>query len=377
VRALALACALVGCAEQPFVPDFSAEGQDASELDLTRPPEEMGDGAPPLSQVVYVGGYSSQIERFRFQPSTGALTSLGVTPVSGNPSFLAVDAARRHLYAVDESMNGLVRAFSIDGATGDLAPLGAAVSSGGQGPAHLSLHPSGKWLLVANYTDGKVAVIVLNSDGSLGVQSDNKLAGQNAHQILADESGAHVFVPCLGSDYVAQYLFNSGQLVPNGPATVAVAMGAGPRHLALAPGFAWLISEKNSTMIAYTRDSGGRLTFLQSLPTVPTGVMNNTAAEVVVNNNHLYGSNRGDDSLVEFSLSGGNMSTVGYTKSGGKTPRSFTIDPSGRWLLVANQDSNEVRVFSLDAASGVPTMTSVQVTAPKPSFVGVVTLPGS
>jgi 6-phosphogluconolactonase len=362
------------------MPDLSAS--DGALPDLTAAPvAELGppDLAAPAPAMVYVSGYSAQIARFRLDRVTGTLTSLGTTPVSGSPSFLAFDPARRHLYALDETANGLVRAFTIDPQSGALSALGAAVSSGGNGPAHLSVDPQGKWLLVANYGDGKVTTIALNSDGSLGVQSDNKLAGDNAHQILADESDTHVFVPCKGSDYIAQYLFDAsnGKLTPNGPATVAgSAAGSGPRHLALRPGFAWLIEENSSTMTAYTRDASGRLTFLQSLSTVPAGTMGNTGAEVVLSGSHLYGSNRGQDTIVQFNLgSDGRMTQVGFTKTGGQKPRSFAIDPSGRWLLVANQDSNEVRVMSLDASTGVPTLTTVQVAAPSPAFVGVVLLP--
>jgi 6-phosphogluconolactonase len=381
VRALVL-LSLCGCAAESFPEDFGIPdltGYDAPVLDLT--PVEAG--PPDLSlrpiNVVYVSGYSAQIARFLLDSSTGMLTAMGTTPVSGNPSFLAVDPVGRQLYAVDEASPGLVRAFSIDQRTGALTPLGATVASGGNGPAHLSVDPLGRWLLVANYGDGTVTVIRLNPDGSLGAQSDNKLAGANAHQILADENDMHVFVPCKGADYTAQYLFDafSGKLTPNGPATApASAPGAGPRHLALRPGFAWLIEENSSTMTAYTRDNFGRLTFLQSLSTVPTGTSGNAAAEVVLSGNFLYGSNRGHDSIVQFSLDAtGRMTQVGFTKTGGKTPRSFTI--FDRWLLVANQDSNEVRVMSLDPLSGVPTLTSVQVAVPTPAFVGVVSLSGT
>jgi 6-phosphogluconolactonase len=378
-----LGIAAAACTEVPFADDFAVEGLDAGQPDLTPQSRELGppDLAAPPPQIVYVSGYSPQIARFLFNPATGGLSSLGTTPVSGNPSFLAVDPARRHLYALDESTPGLVRAFTIDGMTGALTPLGATVASGGNGPAHLSVDPSGKWLLVANYGDGKVAVITLLGDGSLGLESDNKTPGMNAHEILADEPGTHVFVPCKGSDYTAQYLFDAvaGKLVPNGPATAAASMvGAGPRHMAMRPGFAWIIEENTSTMAAYTRDTNGRLVFLHALPTVPAGTMNNTAAEVVLSGTHLYGSNRGHDSIVQFDVAAdGHISTVGYTKTGGKTPRSFTVDSSGKWLLVANQDTNEVRVLSLDPLTGVPTLTTTMVTAPSPAFVGIVTLPGT
>jgi 6-phosphogluconolactonase len=125
-------------------------------------------------------------------------------------------------------------------------------------------------------------------------------------------------------------------------------------------------------MSAYAVDNGGRLTFVQSLSTVQAGAAGNTAAEVVLFGSRLYGSNRGDDSIVVYSIGADGLMTLqGTRKTGGMTPRSFTIDPSGRWLLVANQDSNEVRVFSLDPTMGLPQPTSVRVSVTAPAFVGI------
>jgi 6-phosphogluconolactonase len=388
VRWSVLVLALAACDETNMVAppvDFAVAGSDdGGPADLAEPSDAhlLPDLRPPPVPVVYVSGYSPQIARFDFDPATGKLTNSTTTTVSGNPSFLAVDPARRHLYALDESTNGLVRAFDVDGRTGALAARGIAVSSGGNGPAHLSVDPLGKWVLVANYGDGKVTVLPIESDGSLGPYTDNRMAGMNAHEMLADESDTHVFVPCLGSDYIAQYLFDAtqGRLTANAPATaMSPSAMAGPRHLALTPGFAYVIEETDSKITAYTRDAQGKLLFLQSQSTLAAGTTGtNTAAEIAVHGRFLYGSNRGDDSIVQFSLGAdGHMTFVGVTKTLGKTPRHFSVDPSGRWLLVANQDSNEVRVFSLDPTTGVPTATTIQVTVPKPSFVAAYSLPGT
>ncbi len=352
--------------------DMSTVGTDGAAQDL----------APSGVPFVYVSGSGAQIARYRMNAATGALTSLGNTPAAGNPSFLAIDVVRRHLYAADET-GSQVRAFSMD-ASGALTSLGA-VSSGGSGPAHVSVHPSGAWVLVANYGDGKVAVLPVQSNGSLGAASDVRTAGANAHQIFANAAGTVVYVPCLGANYVAQYSFDAtlGKLTPLAPATVAAAAGAGPRHLALYPGksFAYLINELNSTMTAYAIDSGGRLTSIHTLSTLPSGFSgSNTGAEVWVHpsGSWVYGSNRGDDSIVRYTLdsSTGRMTLGGHDKSGGTTPRSFAIDPSGRFLLAANQGSNLTVVFAIDATTGALTATGNQVTTTGPTFVEVVLLAG-
>jgi 6-phosphogluconolactonase len=299
--------------------------------------------------------------------------------VSGSPSFLAIDTARRHLYAVDETAVGQVRAFALD-AAGALAPLNT-VSSGGSSPVHLAVAPSGGWLLVANYGDGVVAVLPIRADGSLGGAVDTHVAGQNAHQVAIDASGSFVYVPCKGSDYVAEYAFDAqrGRLTPVLP-NAASAPGAGPRHLALAPGggFAYVVDENDNTMAGYLVDAG-RLVMQQTVSTLPAGFSGTSrAAEVAVHPSGrlLFGSNRGDDSIVTYALDGvGHMTPVGFTRTGGATPRSFALDPSGRRLLVANQASNDVTVFTVDAAEGTLAPSSATVAAPMPAFVGVYALP--
>jgi 6-phosphogluconolactonase len=338
------------------------------------------DLATPDTLYVYVSGYAPQIARFVLDPSSGALTAAGTTTATGTPSFLAVDAARRHLYAVDEA-NSKVQAYLIDPAAGGLTHLGD-VASGGSGPAHLSVAPGGKWVLAANYGDGAVAVLPIAADGSLGAAVDTKSAGANAHQILADPTGTWAFVPCKGADYVAQYALSaSGTLTPNAVATAPTATGAGPRHLAFHPTapFVYLIDETDSTMTVWSYDaSAGRIAKQQTLSTRSAGATaTNTAAEVVLHPNArwLYGSNRGDDNIVQFSVaSSGQLTAIGWTATG-QTPRSFTIDPSGRWLLVADQGSNDMRVFAIDQTSGGLSAVGAPVTAPSPSFVGVVPLP--
>lgn len=358
--------------------DLAAPGGGAGDL-APAPP----DLSPPPTPYVYVSGYSPQIARFRLDPQTGALTALGTTPAAGDPSFLAVDPARRHLYAVDES-GSQVQAFAIDPTSGALTHIGTDRGSGGTGPAHLAVDGSGAWLLVANYGDGRVAVLPIAGDGSLGAPGAPLTdCSQKAHEIVLDGANQHAYVPCLADDVIGQYAFSAadGNLSASTPATVKA--GTGPRHLALAPSgaFAYEIGEIDSTLGVYAVDAAGRLTELQRVSTLPAGFMgSSTGAEVQVHPSGtlVYGSNRildGDGDLVIFAAGGdGKLTLVGHQATG-KTPRHFSLDPTGRWLLVADQGSDDVRVFSVDAASGKLTAAGAPVSVPAPSFVGVVPLP--
>ena len=392
---LFLSCALGGCLGSsqgppdqgvPFTRDLGHPAGDGGRLDAGRsdggppdlkpPPPDLS--APPVLEV-YVSGYAPQISRWRFDATSGAFSMMGTTAITGSPSFLAVDPARKHLYALDET-NSVVRAFDVDGVSGALTPRGAQVSSGGSGPAFLSVHPSGKWVMVANYGNGNVAVLPIAADGSLTADPAPRLAGAMAHQIIADATGAFVWAPCLGGPYVAQYTFANGALTPSNPATATLPAGSGPRHMALHPNGKWayVIDETDSTMRFFTIDGGGHLTLVQSISTrAPGAAANNTGAEVVLHpsGNFLFGSNRGDDDIVRYSIgAGGMLVRLGNQKLPGATPRSFTVDASGKWMLVAEQGSNDVVEYTIDAAGNLA-LTANKVLATMPSFVGVVALP--
>jgi len=338
-----------------------------------------------MTLVVYVGGYTSaagSVGVYTLDLRSGALTSTGTGAAGANPSFLAVDPAKRRLYAVNEGgASSTVTALAVDPGTGALTRLNTTVV--GNGPAHVSVDRSGAWVLVANYGGGTV-VVVPATDAGVGAVRDTKSPGQLAHQILTDASNRYAFVPCKGSDLVAQYRFDAdaGTLIPNTPAVLGTDAGAGPRHLALHPNgrFAYLINETNSTVTALSLGPAGTLTALQTVSTLPASFTGaNTGAEVVVHpsGRWLYASNRGHDSIAQFAIdqTAGTLSLVGHTPSGGQTPRCIALDPSGQVLLAANQGSNRVTTFFLDGDAGVPTATGQSVTFTSPSFVGVVALP--
>jgi 6-phosphogluconolactonase len=335
---------------------------------------------PPAPPWVYVSGNSSTISRFRLDLATGALTPIGTTTSTGQTSYLAIDPVRGHLFAVDEQ-NSKVEAFTIDAGTGALTHVGTDRGSGGSGPAHLSVDATGKWVLTANYGSGDVAVLAVATDGSLGAPTALMTApGAMAHQILLDATNQFAWVPCLGSNHIAQFKLNAvtGALDANVPVNVPTATG--PRHVALHPSgkLAFMIEEKDGFMSNYSVDAAGSLTTVgQRLSTraTPTPAGTNTGAEVQVHpsGKFLYGSNRGDDDVVLYTLAtNGTMTYVANKKTGGQTPRHFSIDATGKWLLVANQGSNDVRVFAI-ASDGTLTETGTPKPVTAPTFVGSVT----
>jgi len=337
------------------------------------------DAAPAGRQIAYVSGYGPGIGRFDIA-GDGQLTAAGTTPAfAPGPSFLAITGTT--LYAVSET-NSRVAAYAIDPASGALSLLDDA-GSGGAGPAHVSVDRSGAFVLVANYGDGQVATLAIRGDG--GVAAPRSYAvGKNAHMIVTDPSNHYAFVPCLGSDYVAQFTFDAttGELAPNSVPHLATAPGAGPRHLAFAPDgrHAYLINELASTLSALAFDATtGRLSTLQTTSTRAAGATgNNTGAEIAVHpsGRFVYASNRGDNTIAVFGVTGdGMVSRTGEVATGGRTPRHFAIDPGGTRLYAADQDDDTVVEFTLDLQTGMLTPAGVPVSAAQPAFIGITTLP--
>lgn len=346
--------------------------------------EVDGEAGAPTHLIAYASGYGPDIQWLSVNASTGATAPVGSVASFGSaPSFLAIDAAAKHLYAVDENTPGQVGAYSIDPSTGALT-FQNAVASGGDGPPFVGLDHSGKWVFVANYTSGTVAVLPVNADGSLGAAVDTESSGAMAHMIAPDPSNRFVFVPCLGADYVAQYLFDSstGKLTPNATPHVAAAAGAGPRHIAFHPtlNVAYVVAETASTVTAYAFDpTAGTLSPTQTVSTLPSGFSGtNTAAEIHVHpsGKWLFASNRGADDIAVFALdASGAMTPHGFTASGGTTPRDFSLDPTGALLYVANQGTGNVVPFRFDATSGTLTSAGAAISVPSASFVGFAALP--
>jgi 6-phosphogluconolactonase len=348
-----------------------------------------GAGGSPFTgdPMVYVGGYDPNVRSYRLTRATGALTEMGAPANLGtNPAYLAIDPSRTRLFAANETdgAQGGVTAATIS-ATGALTPLGRQGAEN-LGFVHLAVSPTGNFVVAASYNGGAVAVFPVGATGALGAAVDvERFTGSvvQSHCVAFDRAGTHVFVPNKGLDNVAQFAFDagSGALTANTPASVGSAADAGPRHVAVHPtrDFAFVINELDSTMTAYSVGASGALTPIETESTLPSGFNGqNTGAHVEVSPDGtlLFGSNRGHDSIVVYSIDQGTgaLTVVEHEPTRGDTPRDFDVDPAGRYLVVANQASDNLAVFEV-AATGLTPVGDVVTGANSPAAVQFVYLP--
>lgn len=320
----------------------------------------------------YTGGTSRGIYAYRWDSRGGKLQSLGLMAETSNPSFLVVHPDHRFLYAANEDAAGAVSAFLIDPKSGKLSLVNKA-STKGAGPCHLALDRGGSWLAVANYDSGSVAVLPLRKDGGVGEaqafvqhqgsgKNPQRQAGPHAHCVLFSPDNRFLLVADLGVDKIFVYRFDSvtGSLKPADAPFAPVAPGAGVRHLAFHPNgqVLYAINELASSVTAFRYDAAsGALSEFQTVSTLPAAYEGtNTAAEIAVNaaGAMVYASNRGLDRMallvvdpVRFTLS-----ALEYTLLIGRTPRHFALDPTGGYLLVANQDAASLTLYSVHPRTG-------------------------
>ena len=335
----------------------------------------------------HVQGKASGIDVYRLDAASGALTFAHTREGLANPSYLTLDPHRRYLYCVAERAEGQVHAFRIDPTTGALTPLNHQSSQGAE-PAHISVDRDGRWVLVANYGSGSVAVLPVQEDGSLGPATDmvqhtgqgthpERQEGPHAHWIGTDPANRFVLVADLGLDAIVSYRLEatSGTLVRTDTSTMQP--GAGPRHLAFRPDgrYVYVLNELNSTLVACAYDAtSGAVRPLQSLSTLPaqfTRANWTAAVRVAPSGRFVYASNRGHDSIVIFASdpATGLLSYVGHAATQGQEPRDFNIDPTGTFLLVANQNSDTIVTFRLDATTGGLSATGQVSAARTPSCI--------
>ena len=343
--------------------------------------------------LVFVGTYTTKTESkgiyaYEFDADTGKLTPKGVAAETPDPSWIAVHPGGKYLYAANEAGKAsTVSAFAVDVKSGKLTLLNQ-IPSLGEDPCYLSFDKTGKYVLVANYSSGTIAVFPILADGRLGEHTtfvkDQGAAGPNkkhqegphAHWIETSPDNRFALVADLGLDEVLVYKFDaaSGTLTPNEPAFARLKAGSGPRHAVFYPNgkFFFVVSELSSTATSFAYDvKKGTLKETGTASTLPPGFSGrNDVAEAAVhpNGKFLYVSNRGNDSMAILSIDPGNrtLAPAGGIPTGGKEPRHFAIDPSGKYLLAENQFSNNVVVLKIDPATGGLTPTGQVVEVPSP-----------
>lgn len=371
----------------------------------------VGTFSSPLSdvlptQVDLPPGNGRGIHIFKVNRSTGELSPAGEFKLGTSPSCLALNAAGTRMYSANETdrigpnKEGTVSAFAINQADGQLELLNT-VRSGGAGPTYVSVHPNGKFLLVANYFGGSVSVVPILADGKLGEPTDVKndsgkigptkavhappgsfaISGHDrthAHMIQADPSGRFVLHVDLGLDQILIWKFDEqkGTLTPAHTPTVSLPAGDGPRHFHFHPNGKWFysIQEEGSTVVLFDYDaSTGALKDRQMISTLPSGFAgSNFCSEILVSadGKFLYAGNRLHDSIAIFSIGqNGELTYLGEEWTRGNYPRSFNVDPSGRFLYCCNQRGDNVAVFEVNQQTGGLKFTGHYAPVGNPSII--------
>lgn len=364
----------------------------------------LGDVLP--TQVDLPPGNGRGIHLFQVDRQTGGLQPAGTYDLGTSPSCLAINSEGTRLYSANETdrvgdpAEGTVSAFEIRRSDGQLKLLNT-VRSGGAGPTYVSLHPSGKHLLVANYFGGSVSVLPILPDGRLGEATDVKhdegqigptratnappgsfaFSGHDrthAHMIQSDPSGRHALHVDLALDKIFVWKFDSerGKLLPSEQGSVSLPPGDGPRHFHFHPNGRWFysIQEEGSTVVLFDYDAdNGRLVAKQTLSTLPPGFAgSNFCSEILVSadGRFVYAGNRLYDSIAIFAVGdNGQLRYLGEEWTRGNYPRSFHFDPSGQYLYCCNQRADNVAVFKVDRSTGKLQFTGQFAAVGNPSHI--------
>jgi 6-phosphogluconolactonase len=337
--------------------------------------------APSSGKVfAYAGCYTTAerhargdgIHVYRMDQQTGAWTHIQHVGNLVNPSFLILSRDQRFLYSVhgDERY---ATAFGVDPGSRLLTLLNRGETGGANG-VHLAIDPGGRFMVVANYAAGSVAVLPVLPDGRLANQiqvvalqgepgpNPKEQASSHPHHVVFDPSGRFVLVPDKGFDRVFVFRFDkaTGKLSPSDPAWVKASAGAGPRHAAFHPSrpIAWVVNELASSVTTYDWDpKRGSLQPVQTLSTRPPDFQGeNSAAEIAVSpeGRFVYCSNRGHDSVAIYAVhpKTGRLASAGWVPTQGKSPRFIGFDPSYRFLFATNEQSDTIVAFHVDSAAG-------------------------
>jgi len=378
-----------------MTPTLTRRGALAAALATVAARPVRAAGAGPL--MAYVGSYTPEghgIFQYRFDAHSGVLTPVGLAAAISNPTWITIDASRGRLFALSEGDDfgpghtGSVTAFAIDAATGALVARNT-VSSGGAGPAYVSLHPSGRFLLVANYGGGSVAVLGVAADGALtgplDIQATPKPAippapdpaqlgnlalsdhvASHMHMVAADPSGRWIIADDAGTDRIMVWSFDqtTGKLTPAATPFVTTPSGSAPRHFVFAPGGRRLfdLQEHDSLLKAYAFDPAtGALALEQAVQTLGPGFAGSSlASELALSRDgrFLFAGNRLRNTVTTVAVgAAGRMTVVSEAWTQGDHPRSFTLDPSGRFLICCNQRSDDLTTFRVNPATGALTFT--------------------
>jgi len=327
--------------------------------------------------LLFAGGYSENttenLSVFEFNFKSGNIEAVSGTNAGPNPSYFCFSDKYDLIYALNEVMEfdgkpgGGITTLKYDEGKKQFKKLADILVPYG-GPCYISLSYDGNFLLLANYSSGSVAVVQLDESGMPERVTDSILFEVEApdvshpHMIMHDPAGKHIYLTDLGLDRIIGYDLdiNRGKLIQINDNVINLPKGSGPRHFVFNSSGTkmYLINELGSTIMVFDVDENGGLQLNQTLPSAGDGFTGrNYCADIHISmdGKFLYGSNRGENTIVVFKIpEDGTLSLAGRVSCGGDWPRNFVIDPSGKFLLVGNQRSDDISVFIIDSKTGVP-----------------------
>ena len=328
--------------------------------------------------LLFVGTYTKKTSKgiyaYRWMPLTGEMAEIGLAAETKDPSFLALSPSRKDLYAVNEvsGRHGTVTGFLVAPLSGKLRPKNT-VASGGSAPCHLAMDRTDQALFVANYYSGSMTSYKILQDGMLsepvteiyfpgGSVHPERQRTAHTHGMVVTPENKYLLVSDLGLDRIMVYELDAktAKLRPNDPPFYRALPGSGPRSLTFHPNGRWVysINELSNSLDCLNWDSSkGVLTRFQNVSTLPMDHETPTSAATVQvhpGGNFLYASNRGDDSITVFSVHPvhGRLTLIQRISCEGNVPRHFAVDPSGKWVVVANQESDNLVVLRCNVHTG-------------------------
>ena len=344
---------------------------------------------------LFVGSYTDGrpgrgIYMYEFNTKSGALEKLCAVDNITNPSYITLSPSGQYLYACTDTRmpdSGSVTAFKINRKNGTLTFINRQ-ESGGDNPVYLSVHKNGKWLINANYSGGSVSAFALNADGSIQPYAQTmSFAGKSIradrqekphiHAAVFSPDGDYAFLPDLGSDKIWAFGFDPSKEKPltlKEEDIVTTVPGSGPRHFTFHPNkhFAYCIEELSGMVSTYSY-ANGSLKSMQRIfaNSYPHDSCCSADIHISPDGRFLYTSNRGEgeNTIAIFSIdqADGMLTLVGHQSTYGDHPRNFTIDPTGKFLLVANMGTGNIVVFKRNMKTGLLSRTKHEIKVPFPS----------
>lgn len=324
------------------------------------------------------GSTSHGIYGYRWEPASGELQAAGLAAESDNPTFLAIDPDAQYLYAANEiasfeaQASGAVSAFAIDHDAAKLKAINKVLSLG-TGTCHVTVDHLGRAAFCANYSGGSATSFVLSYNGQIsdpvshfqysghGPNRERQEA-PHAHRVTVSPDNRFLLVNDLGLDCIHLYHLDdkNAKLTPNQPRQWTATPGSGPRALRFHPNgrFAYCVHELVSQVevLEWDREKG-TLQSVQKVSLIPDGYHGLTrGCDIVItrDGHYAYAANRDYDCLVSFAVDAkdGRLTLLARGSCGGKIPRHLALDPTERWVLVANEQSDLIAVFARDEKTG-------------------------